>query len=1002
MATAMGGRSSHGNSSESEYSAPETFQESSNSPLRSPDTTTVEHFGAATVPYLQLVEPPVESCRFRYPTEMKGTHGSILGISTLKKENARKKIFPSVKLHNYHPSSPDTKVIIRCTLTTADEDESARFPHVHQLKGKGKTPNCQFKEIDDPIDIVVKAPNYQATFGNMTILYIKKKDQLEELLEKKRRHIQSMYPFANVKYPFNDSDNKQLLENALKEVSKMNSNRLNTACLKFEALELVPGTAHYNHICRAIYSNPIKNPKNAQFNDLRICRIDKVAGTCLGREEVFIFVEKVSKKDIKIRFFELNENEEEIWEDYADLGEEDVHYQYAIAFRTPPYKNLDITDNVQVYFQLERPSNGSRSAPKEFEYTPNPDRWQAEVRKRPRLESPTIPATVQDLVRPSTSQSWSCGSPSSADASLPNLDKDDPDYSNLLDELSDWFLFDPSLMNVESESSSSIQFSNPSVTEALSSFDSGDSDAIMQMIKSPDAMRKWASCHGYADNVIDQIVTSTEHPQQLRTEDDFETDGTVHHQSGMELRPTPISRAEHQMAKFKVMEPQMFSRTIKNASEVQNSEVQTGSSIKMNMDIQLQKRSTKKLSRDNIVLKVTEILNCLFSLKRRNKIQEEVMKHCLLRLFISGLEESNDRVLHVLAPNPVFPQQMMEFLQTLKRFGIAERVVNLKNNRGQTALHLAAERGNLQTIELLVDHKADVNARDINLNTPLHLIANREDTDAFHALSKFRNKDLDVTLYNGDGLTALHLFVLQRKASVASCLIIKTEDKTSKVDPINQPDRKQGNTPLHMAVQKKYLEIVRFLLNLSEGRIDVNARNFDGKTPLAYVSGETVDDRKIEELLLQNNADPALVPSRGVKINKELKNEKNEADNDIDDDVQEVEDVDESLPSYAQEWKSEAELKLLDINTICSVCAVLDDNYNWISLLKYLDLFEDDFVHFLQTRWSPTLHLLKAVAKKKPDLTSEMLRDTLMKVNDECKKAAQFIDDMFLRNMGVL
>lgn len=38
-------------------------------------------------------------------------------------------------------------------------------------------------------------------------------------------------------------------------------------------------------------------------------------------------------------------------------------------FRTPPYKNTEIHQSKKVYVELERPTDGARSDPKEFTYT---------------------------------------------------------------------------------------------------------------------------------------------------------------------------------------------------------------------------------------------------------------------------------------------------------------------------------------------------------------------------------------------------------------------------------------------------------------------------------------------------------------------------------------------------------------------------------------------------------------------------------------------------------
>jgi Rel/ankyrin family protein len=49
----------------------------------------------AELPYLRIIEQPVEKFRFRYKSEMMGTHGSILGRSSDKN---RKKTYPTVKV----------------------------------------------------------------------------------------------------------------------------------------------------------------------------------------------------------------------------------------------------------------------------------------------------------------------------------------------------------------------------------------------------------------------------------------------------------------------------------------------------------------------------------------------------------------------------------------------------------------------------------------------------------------------------------------------------------------------------------------------------------------------------------------------------------------------------------------------------------------------------------------------------------------------------------------
>jgi len=44
--------------------------------------------------------------------------------------------------------------------------------------------------------------------------------------------------------------------------------------------------------------------------------------------------------------------------------------QYAIVFRTPPYRDPNIQSSVQVFIQLRRPSDDETGDPKPFQYIP--------------------------------------------------------------------------------------------------------------------------------------------------------------------------------------------------------------------------------------------------------------------------------------------------------------------------------------------------------------------------------------------------------------------------------------------------------------------------------------------------------------------------------------------------------------------------------------------------------------------------------------------------------
>jgi hypothetical protein len=74
----------------------------------------------------------------------------------------------------------------------------------------------------------------------------------------------------------------------------------------------------------------------------------------------------VTKDDIAIVFY----HEDGSWKAEGEFSQLDVHKQVAITFRTPTYKNINITEPVKVKVQLRRKSNKSQSAPIDFEMLP--------------------------------------------------------------------------------------------------------------------------------------------------------------------------------------------------------------------------------------------------------------------------------------------------------------------------------------------------------------------------------------------------------------------------------------------------------------------------------------------------------------------------------------------------------------------------------------------------------------------------------------------------------
>lgn len=103
-----------------------------------------------TTPHLEIVEQPTDKpFRFRYKSEMHGTHGSLMGIKT---ERA-KRTYPTVTLRNFNFAA---KAMIRCSLyqVLSESGNAKRSPHSHKLViRRGDV------EESDPHDIEVSSQN---------------------------------------------------------------------------------------------------------------------------------------------------------------------------------------------------------------------------------------------------------------------------------------------------------------------------------------------------------------------------------------------------------------------------------------------------------------------------------------------------------------------------------------------------------------------------------------------------------------------------------------------------------------------------------------------------------------------------------------------------------------------------------------------------------------------------------------------------------------------------
>ena len=163
-----------------------------------------------------------------------------------------------------------------------------------------------------------------------------------------------------------------------------------------------------------------------------------------------------------------------------------------------------------------------------------------------------------------------------------------------------------------------------------------------------------------------------------------------------------------------------------------------------------------------------------------------------------------------------------------------------------TTLHYAAENRNVEIIELLLEHGADINARlsKGNGDTPLHrAIPKNDNYDVFNALL---SAGADINAKNGKGETPLYLAAVHNKEEKAYALLSAGADINAKTN--------KDETPISAVVKRRYLGLIKIFFDAETSKIEQNDLN--------AVLGKTLEfniknyDSDIVDFLLERGANP--------------------------------------------------------------------------------------------------------------------------------------------------
>ncbi|KAG7215563.1 hypothetical protein INR49_022089, partial [Caranx melampygus] len=321
---------------------PNTRSSNSISSQNRSDTTMLERI--LEKPKLVVVEEPKDrSMRFRYECEGRSA-GSILGVSSTETNKTQ----PAIEIQG--PIDFIKSVTVTVSLVTKDLPHR---PHPHCLVGKD-CPN------GSGICVVTFNPrnNRRHSFANLGIQCVRRKE-LDLSLQKRRNQ--------NID-PFQTGHSKGI------EDLDMNAVRL---CFQCE-LEWEDGR---KDSLSPVVSNTIYDKKATTTSQLKITCLNLYKGPCTGKTEVYMLCDKVQKGEL----ITLTMIQPGSWKANGEFAQTDVHRQIAIVFKTPPYQDQNITEEVEVSVALRRISDQMESEPVTFTYLPhNPDPY--EVKRKCRIK----------------------------------------------------------------------------------------------------------------------------------------------------------------------------------------------------------------------------------------------------------------------------------------------------------------------------------------------------------------------------------------------------------------------------------------------------------------------------------------------------------------------------------------------------------------------------------------------------------------------------------------
>jgi len=284
-------------------------------------------------PHLRIIEQPKSNAlRFRYQCEGRGA-GALQG----QHSTSDRKTFPKIQIVGYKGPAV---VVVSCVT----HDTEIPKAHPHNLVSPASVGRDGCKK--GVCTMNVNCEDMSLEFQHLGIQCVRKKDIEESLKQRKEIRVD---PYRQ----------------GFKHMESPQSIDLNAVKLCFQAFLENPSTpGKYTVILPPVVSTNIFDAKAKK--ELQIMDISDISSPAEGGRKIIILCEKVTREDIKVRFYDPSNN----WEGWGEFNASEVHKQYAISLKTPKYGDGLITEKRKVFVELVKPSDDSTSEPQEFFYCP--------------------------------------------------------------------------------------------------------------------------------------------------------------------------------------------------------------------------------------------------------------------------------------------------------------------------------------------------------------------------------------------------------------------------------------------------------------------------------------------------------------------------------------------------------------------------------------------------------------------------------------------------------